>query len=106
MKVVTTDEMRCLEEQCFKDGLSRSDLMEKAGTAFATRVLEVLGTGALRRIVVLVGPGNNGGDGLVAARHLTKGGHLISAYLLGDRKEDDEMLGKALEYGVKQYLQF
>jgi hydroxyethylthiazole kinase-like uncharacterized protein yjeF len=105
MKVVTTDEMRQLEEQCVKDGVSLSELMEKAGAAFAARVLEVMGTGALRRIVILVGPGNNGGDGLVAARHLTKGGHLVSAYLLGDRKKDDNMLVKALENGVKQYRQ-
>ena len=44
--------------------------MEEAGLASAQEAWMLLGTLEGRQIVVLAGPGNNGGDGLVAARHL------------------------------------
>ena len=67
MKLVTVAEMQRLEREC---GVPVAQLMENAGLAVAQEAWLMLGEIAERRILVLVGPGNNGGDGLVAARHL------------------------------------
>ncbi|HWH13743.1 MAG TPA: NAD(P)H-hydrate epimerase, partial [Miltoncostaeaceae bacterium] len=53
-------------------GLPSVLLMERAGLESARAVLDRFP--AARRAVVLVGPGNNGGDGMVVARHLAEAG--------------------------------
>ncbi|MFN0148743.1 MAG: NAD(P)H-hydrate dehydratase [Dehalococcoidia bacterium] len=70
MKLVTSAEMRALEAAAVAAGVSERQLMEEAGLAVAQEAWMLLGTLEGRRIFVLVGPGNNGGDGIVAARHL------------------------------------
>lgn len=89
MKIVTTEEMRDLESLCAKVGLTSDVLMEKAGAGVAVEVRKVLGQIGGRRVLILVGPGNNGGDGLVAARHLSEWGLDVRLYF-GDRKPDSE----------------
>lgn len=84
MKIVTTDEMRQLERQADARGLSFATMMENAGRAVAMETMRrwpVVG----KRILVLVGPGNNGGDGLVAARHLHDAGAQVTVYLSKQR---------------------
>lgn len=51
-------------------GFSVDQLMELAGLSVAASIAEVYKSGEYSRILVICGPGNNGGDGLVAARHL------------------------------------
>ncbi|XP_006662307.2 pyridoxine/pyridoxamine 5'-phosphate oxidase 1, chloroplastic isoform X2 [Oryza brachyantha] len=51
-------------------GFSVDQLMELAGLSVAAAVAEVYKLGECTRVLVICGPGNNGGDGLVAARHL------------------------------------
>ncbi len=63
-------------------GVSSLELMEHAGHAMARFILRELPQ--CRRIVVLCGKGNNGGDGLVAARHLAEAGCEVSVVMLGD----------------------
>ena len=63
-------------------GISSLQLMEHAGGGVARFILRELPR--CRRIVVLCGKGNNGGDGMVAARHLTGAGSAVSVFLLGD----------------------
>jgi NAD(P)H-hydrate epimerase len=70
MKLVTTAEMRDLEAAAVAAGVSERQLMEEAGLAVAQEAWMLLGTLEGRRILVLAGPGNNGGDGIVAGRHL------------------------------------
>ena len=69
--LVTSRQMAELEEQLFASGLPVEALMEKAALAVGRRLLEQH-AGLLRRhgALVLVGPGHNGGDGLVIAREL------------------------------------
>ena len=74
MKLVTVAEMRALEQAAVAAGTSEAQLMEEAGLAVAQEAWMMLGSLEGRRIVVLAGPGNNGGDGLVAARHLADWG--------------------------------
>ena len=63
MKLVTTTQMRALEVAAVAAGATWPGLMRQAGTAVAQRVAELGAAGD--RLVILVGPGNNGGDALV-----------------------------------------
>ncbi|MCZ6866479.1 MAG: bifunctional ADP-dependent NAD(P)H-hydrate dehydratase/NAD(P)H-hydrate epimerase, partial [Chloroflexi bacterium] len=100
MKIVTVKEMRRLEESASNHGISTDDLMERAGLAVAQEVRKALRTVAGKRVLVLVGPGNNGGDGLVAARHLARWGASVTAYLATKRQEEDPKLDLALREEV------
>ncbi len=84
--------MRAIEAAAFAAGATPAGLMETAGTAVAHAVRDHLGGARAQRIIVLVGPGNNGGDGLVAARHLYDEGADVRVYLLAHRPEDDANL--------------
>ena len=85
MKVVTARQMRDIESRAGEAGVSAATLMETAGLRFADCVRQHMGGAAGSRVVVLVGPGNNGGDGLVAARHLHEWGASVTVYLCGRR---------------------
>ncbi len=83
MKILTASEMR-VADQVTTDrfGISSLELMEHAGRATARFILRELPQ--CRSIVVLCGKGNNGGDGLVAARYLAEAGCAVSVVILGD----------------------
>ena len=84
MKVVTVEEMRRIEAASDDAGHSYEAMMEQAGRAVSEAIIQ-------RRVVqgkpvlVLVGPGNNGGDGLVAARYLAEARAQVACYLLKPR---------------------
>ena len=63
-------------------GTAGIDLMEHAGAAVAAAVTQAHPPGA--RVVVVAGPGNNGGDGFVAARLLAERGYDVKLLLLGE----------------------
>lgn len=88
MKLVTIAEMQAAERE---SGVPESQLMENAGQACADAIGRVFGGVSGKRVLVLVGPGNNGGDGLVAARHLDEWGARVQVYLLKPRPLDDEV---------------
>jgi len=69
-----------LDENCGFFGLSALQLMENAGAALASEVKARFGAvggaaGVKKRVTIIAGKGNNGGDGFVAARHLQGDGH-------------------------------
>jgi len=68
LEYITPEEMAALERGASEHGLSVKDLMENAGRGVAEFVLSRYGQA--KRVCVVCGGGNNGGDGLVAARHL------------------------------------
>ena len=98
MKLLTSAEMRELESRAEAAGVSTETLMENAGLAVAQEIWMQLGSLEDRRIAVLVGNGNNGGDGLVAARHLAEWGAQVRVYAL--RERDDALWRAAEEVGV------
>lgn len=102
IKIVSVSQMRAIEAQADADGLSYSTLMENAGKAIAQRAFELLNTLSSddKRVTVLVGTGNNGGDGLVAARLIAQEGVAqVRAYLL-KKRDDDPLLIAARDAGV------
>jgi NAD(P)H-hydrate epimerase len=82
VKIVTVDQMRAIEGRAASEhGLTSPVLMEHAGQSVAEIVRAHLGgTVAGTRVLVLAGPGNNGGDGRVAARHLALWGAEVATY--------------------------
>lgn len=82
-ELLTTVEMALADKIAVSLGVPSATLMENAGCAVAVRVAELAPRAA--RVLVLCGPGNNGGDGFVAARHLkTQACQVQVAVLEGD----------------------
>lgn len=89
MYIVSTQQMQAAEQAADASGLSYEQMMENAGQAVAQAIaahFNVQGVQAL----VLVGPGNNGGDGLVVARHLSQLGATVTVYIWKRTLEDDK----------------
>ncbi len=100
VKVVSAAQMRRIEDRSEEAGVSKDALMENAGLEVARAVRRRIGHLPGVRVVVLVGPGNNGGDGLVAARHLHRWGARVLAYLCGSRPSPDPKLDSLRELGT------
>jgi NAD(P)H-hydrate epimerase len=80
MKSITAEEMGKIERRAVEFGIPLLLLMENAGRAVAEAALRL----KPKRVAVLAGTGNNGGDGFVAARHLLAAGVRTEVFLLGD----------------------
>ena len=80
MKILTAAEMGEADRRSVEAGVPVSVLMENAGAAVARYCLRAYAGDGL--VVVLCGKGNNGGDGLVAARHLAEAGRRVRVLLL------------------------
>jgi len=95
--LLSTDEMRAAEAAAIAAGIASAALMERAGTAVAE---VAMGAWSRRPVVVLCGPGNNGGDGFVAARKITEAGWPVKLGLLGEQaalKGDAKMMAGLYE---------
>lgn len=83
LPIVTAAAMRAAEEAVFASGVPQIELMERAGAAVAREAARfAMG----RPVLVLAGPGNNGGDAMVAARLLDESGHDVMVAALGEAK--------------------
>ncbi len=87
MKLVTIAEMKAIEKEADASGLTYSQMMENAGRGLAEVVQDLPIEDSDREIFGLVGPGNNGGDTLVALAHLAADGWLARAYLINRQKD-------------------
>ncbi|MHB1319685.1 MAG: NAD(P)H-hydrate epimerase, partial [Anaerolineae bacterium] len=101
MRLLSVAEMRALEAGADAAGHTYARMMAQAGAAVALAIEErepIEG----RAIVVLVGPGNNGGDGLVVARLLQERGAKVIAYLSAARDvASDDVFREAIAAGVE-----
>lgn len=94
MKVVTAEEMRRIDEETIHGiGIPGIVLMENAGLGVVNAIEKNFNTPNIKKVSILVGKGNNGGDGLVIARHLRNKGYDINIYLLSS---PDKFQGDAL----------
>ncbi len=84
LELLTSEEMARADRLAVKAGVESLALMESAGRAVAEEAARMVSAGA--RVSVLCGPGNNGGDGFVAARHLRERGFEVGVVLLGERE--------------------
>src|SRR5262245_29060158 len=83
LELLSNAEMRAGDAAAIAAGTPGRVLMERAGRAIARAVGKAAGPGA--QILVLCGPGNNGGDGFVAARVLAGRGFRVELALLGQK---------------------
>jgi ADP-dependent NAD(P)H-hydrate dehydratase / NAD(P)H-hydrate epimerase len=90
IELLTNDEMGEADRRTIASGGPGADLMENAGAAVAKAVARRHPPGS--KVVVVAGPGNNGGDGFVAARHLAAAGYGVRVCLIGAR---DKLRGDA-----------
>jgi hydroxyethylthiazole kinase-like uncharacterized protein yjeF len=102
MEIFSVAEMRALERTADARGLSYAQMMKNAGQGAAQIIRQRLEAWGVQRprILVLVGPGNNGGDGLVCATVLAGAGLTVQCYLLKPRPEDDPVYAAAREAGI------
>lgn len=98
MYILTVQQMREAEAAADAAGHTYARMMESAGQALATALRQITEPAGLH-ILVLVGPGNNGGDGLVAAYHLLQMGADVSCYLWARKVEGDENFERARQAG-------
>jgi hydroxyethylthiazole kinase-like uncharacterized protein yjeF len=103
MKLLSVDQMRHIERASDAAGHTYAAMMERAGMAVAqailSRVSNLKSQISNLKFSILIGPGNNGGDGLVAARALREAGGQASCYLFRDRS-DDPLLAAVRDRGV------
>ncbi|NYT02681.1 MAG: NAD(P)H-hydrate dehydratase, partial [Methanosarcinales archaeon] len=104
MKPISAEEMNALDANCAYLGLLPLQLMENAGAALA-REIRSLARG--RRLAIVAGRGNNGGDAFAAVRHLQ--GFEVTVFLLGrageigtEEARQNWKILEALEYDLRE----
>jgi hydroxyethylthiazole kinase-like uncharacterized protein yjeF len=96
MHLLTAAEMQVLDRATIDSGHASSlDLMERAGRGAAMAAAKRLGTPVALRVLVLCGPGHNGGDGFVVARHLRAMGAHVRVAVIAPRAR---VTGDALDH--------
>src|SRR5258707_3050502 len=92
LELLTNAEMSEADRRTIASSVSGETLMENAGAAVAEAVMARHPPGS--RVAVVAGTGNNGGDGLVAARHLRRAGYRVTVHLIC---RNDAIVGGARE---------
>lgn len=86
--VLQPEEMRGADEATIASSTPGYELMERAAFAVASVALGMIGGAYGRRVVVVAGKGNNGGDGIAASRHLARAGASVVVFLIEDPSGD------------------
>ncbi len=100
VRIITVDESRALENAANAQGLSFADMMENAGRRTAEAIRSRMAIKD-KRVLVLVGPGNNGGDGLVAAHYLSQLGADVTCYIWRRDVEGDKNYLRVRDEGLR-----
>ncbi|HVM72152.1 MAG TPA: NAD(P)H-hydrate epimerase, partial [Anaerolineales bacterium] len=106
MKLVTIPQMRSIEQEADGSGLTYEKMMENAGYNLSREVLRLSYAQDDEediQVLGLVGPGNNGGDTLVALTRLAEKGWMARAYLVHRKVGGDSLVKKLEEAGGEIY---
>lgn len=104
IRIYTVAEMVAAEKAADAAGHSYAEMMETAGRRVAEAITQSHDV-VERQVLVLVGPGNNGGDGLVAGRYLAEAGANVAFYLFKARDAAaDENMAQVEEMGLEVLL--
>jgi hydroxyethylthiazole kinase-like uncharacterized protein yjeF len=99
--ILTAAEIRAAEAAAIASGTSASELMERAGAAAAEAIWRFAGP---LPSLILCGPGNNGGDGYVIARHLAERGATVRVAALDAPRTDEARAARAKWPGAVEPL--
>ena len=102
MRAVTAAEMRQIEDEAIAAGFAScggSDAVGRYGGGGLPLWRLIGGRVAQRRVLVLVGPGKNGGDGLIAARVLAQRGAAVTVVCPAPRGDDDPLIAECAAAG-------
>lgn len=88
MKLVSVSQMQAIEKEADAGGLTYDQMMENAGQGLADIILDLYDGDTELEVIGLAGPGNNGGDTLVALSALAAQGWKARAYLVKRKKDD------------------
>ena len=101
MQLATASQMKEIDRRAIQDrGIPSAALMETAAQAVAEACIALVDKPVGGRVAVFSGPGNNGGDGVAAARFLREAGLEVRAFLVGDRAKlspDAQEMARRLE---------
>jgi hydroxyethylthiazole kinase-like uncharacterized protein yjeF len=92
MIVITKEEMQDAEKRAFASNLNQENIIEKAGVIIAQEAWVNTTASKNTKIIILVGPGNNGSDGLVAARFLSSWKATVTILLISKRNDLNKYL--------------
>src|SRR5437016_12455864 len=83
-------------------GVSQQQLMECAGYGTATQIIQQINKQKVnKKIVVVSGPGRNGGDGFATARHLAASGYQVRVFLVGSETDIHDQTARNTHTAVK-----
>ena len=100
--ILTAAAMAAAEQKAVDSGTSVQQLMERAGAALAEAAYRF---GGGMPVLILCGPGNNGGDGYVAARHLADRGVSVRVAALGDPRSEAAIWARSQWAGTVEGLE-
>jgi len=87
MKTISAARMQALDRAATeRQGIPSIVLMENAGRGAAEEIMRMLRRVSRPKVCIVCGPGNNGGDGFVVARHLRIAGVAVKCFLVGERQ--------------------
>lgn len=92
--ILTAAEMRAAEERAIAAGISTWELMQRAGKGIADLIVDECSPD--QPILVLCGPGNNGGDGYVVASALARAGRHVQVHATGEPRTADARRAREL----------
>jgi NAD(P)H-hydrate epimerase len=107
MKLVSISEMHSIEQEADSNGLTYETMMENAGHNLSREVMQLAYTQDDEeevQVLGFVGPGNNGGDTLVALTHLAEKGWKARAYLIKRKASGDALVKRLEEADGEVYL--